>query len=95
MQLRGDKVKILKMAAIYEYQNFIFKMKLRAYKNNIPVIGREMSRLPHFLDNWLTDGSEVASLACQPHFTPRKIQFRIFSLSCLLCETWRLQCTKL
>jgi hypothetical protein len=34
----------------------------------------EMSRLPHFLDNWLTGGGEVASLMHQLHFTPdRKI----------------------
>jgi hypothetical protein len=32
-----------------------------------------MSRLPHFLDNQLTDGSEVFSLMRQPPFTPRKI----------------------
>jgi hypothetical protein len=25
-----------------------------------------MSRLPHFLHNWLTDGGEVVSLTCQP-----------------------------
>jgi hypothetical protein len=45
----------------------------------IPVTGRggswdfEMSRLPHFLDNWLTDGGEVVRLTHQPPFTPRKI----------------------
>jgi hypothetical protein len=26
----------------------------------------EMSRLPHFLDNWITDGGEFVSLTCQP-----------------------------
>jgi hypothetical protein len=30
-------------------------------------------RLPHFLDNWLTDGGEVVSLMRRPHFTSRKI----------------------
>jgi hypothetical protein len=35
--------------------------------------GCEMSRLPHFLDNWLTVGSEVVSLMRRPPFTPRKI----------------------
>jgi hypothetical protein len=29
-----------------------------------------MSKLPHFLDNWLTDGSEVVSLTHRPPFTP-------------------------
>jgi hypothetical protein len=33
----------------------------------------EMSRLPHFLDNRLTDGGEVVSLTRQLPFTPRKI----------------------
>jgi hypothetical protein len=42
----------------------------------IPVIGRagpyicETSRLPHFLDNRLTDGGEVVSLMRRPPFTP-------------------------
>jgi hypothetical protein len=32
-----------------------------------------MLRIPHFLDNRLTDGGEAVSLTRQPHFTPRKI----------------------
>jgi hypothetical protein len=32
-----------------------------------------MLRLPHFLDNRLTDGGEVVNLKCRPPFTPRKI----------------------
>jgi hypothetical protein len=32
-----------------------------------------MSRLPHFLDNWLTDGGKVVSLKLRPPFTPRKL----------------------
>jgi hypothetical protein len=45
----------------------------------IPVTGHgapqscEMSRIPHFPDNQLTDGSEVVSLTRRPPFTPRKI----------------------
>jgi hypothetical protein len=39
----------------------------------IPVTGRERSRLPHSLDNRLTDGSRVVSLTRQPPSTPRKI----------------------
>jgi hypothetical protein len=34
--------------------------------------GNRMSRIPHFLDNWLTDAAEV-SLTCQSPFTPRQI----------------------
>jgi hypothetical protein len=50
----------------------------RSKRKAIPVTGRggphgcEMSRLPHFLDNRLTDGGEV-SLTRRPPFTPRKI----------------------
>jgi hypothetical protein len=42
----------------------------------IPVTGRggpwgsETSRLPHFLDNRLTDGGEVVSPTRRPPFTP-------------------------
>jgi hypothetical protein len=32
--------------------------------------GCETSRLPHFLDNRLTDGGEVATLKRRPPFTP-------------------------
>jgi hypothetical protein len=45
----------------------------------IPVTGREgpegceTSRLPHFLDNRLTNGGEVVSSTRPPPFTPRKI----------------------
>jgi hypothetical protein len=45
----------------------------------IPVTGREdpkgceTSRLPHFIDNRLTDGGEVVSHTRRPLFTPTKI----------------------
>jgi hypothetical protein len=35
--------------------------------------GCETSRLPHFLDNRLTDDSEDVSLKCHPPFNPRNI----------------------
>jgi hypothetical protein len=35
-------------------------------------VGCETSRLPHFLDNWLTDGSKVVSLTRQPPFTSQE-----------------------
>jgi hypothetical protein len=44
----------------------------------IPVSGRrgaqgcETSRLPHFLDNRLTDGREIMSLTLRPPFTPKE-----------------------
>jgi hypothetical protein len=44
----------------------------------IPVTGHgsiwgcEMSRLPHFLDNRLTDGGKVVSLTRQPPFNPQE-----------------------
>jgi hypothetical protein len=34
------------------------------------LLGCEMSTIPHFLDSQLTDGGEVVSLMCQPHFIP-------------------------
>jgi hypothetical protein len=34
--------------------------------------GFETSRLPHFLDNRLTDSSEVVSLTHRPSLTPRE-----------------------
>jgi hypothetical protein len=45
----------------------------------IPATGRggpyccETSRLPHLLENRLTDGGEVVSLTRRPPFTARKI----------------------
>jgi hypothetical protein len=39
--------------------------------------GCETSRLPHFLDNRLTDGGEVFSLTRRPSSTPRKFQVLI------------------
>jgi hypothetical protein len=35
--------------------------------------GCETSRIPHFLDNRLTDGGEVVNPTRRPPFTPRKI----------------------
>jgi hypothetical protein len=49
----------------------------------IPVTGRggpcgcETSRLPHFLDNWLTDGDEVVSLTCQLPLPPGRFLVHI------------------
>jgi hypothetical protein len=54
-------------------------MDLHIKSKAIPVTGQEgpeaceTSRLPHVLDNRLTDGCEVVSLMRRPPFTPRKI----------------------
>jgi hypothetical protein len=32
--------------------------------------GCEMSKTPHFLDNWLSDGSDVVSLTRKLRFAP-------------------------
>jgi hypothetical protein len=52
----------------------------------IPVTGHEgswgceTSRLPHFLDNRLTDGSEVVSPTRRPPFTPQGDSWYSFPL---------------
>jgi hypothetical protein len=54
-------------------------LKIKNKGKAIPATGRgglqsfETSRLPHFLDNRLTDGGEVVSLTRRRPFTPRKI----------------------
>jgi hypothetical protein len=59
--------------------NLLWKVKRYVKGKATPVTGREgplvcdTSRLPHFLDNRLTDGGEVVSLTCRPHFISRKI----------------------
>jgi hypothetical protein len=42
--------------------------------------GCETSRLPHFLDNWLTDGGGVVSLKRWPLFTPQEDSWYSFLL---------------
>jgi hypothetical protein len=60
------------LTGIYIYIYIYIYIKDKA----IPVTGRggpqgcETSRIPHFLDNRLTDGGEVLSLTCRPPFTP-------------------------
>jgi hypothetical protein len=47
----------------------------------IPVTGcGDRSRLPHFLDNRLTDGDEVVSLTCQPLFALQENSWYSFLL---------------
>jgi hypothetical protein len=52
----------------------------------IPITGRggpwgcERSRLPHFLENRLTDGGEVVSLTRLPPFTPQEDSWYSFLL---------------
>jgi hypothetical protein len=52
----------------------------------IPVTGRESplgcdkSKLPHFLDNRLTDGGEAVSLTRRPPFTPQEDPWYSFLL---------------
>jgi hypothetical protein len=42
--------------------------------------GCETSRLPHFVDSWLTDGAKVVSLTRQPPFTPQEVSCYSFLL---------------
>jgi hypothetical protein len=57
---------------IYMVVKVRVKLKL-SLQHALGPIGREMSRLPHFLDCRLTDGGKVVSLMRRPPFTPRKI----------------------
>jgi hypothetical protein len=56
----------------------LIKLQLIRKGKAIPVTGRggphdcETSRLPHFLDNRLTEGGEVVSLMRRPAFTPQE-----------------------
>jgi hypothetical protein len=62
-----------------EFQTVLIYNPVDKRGKTIPVTGCggsqdcEMSRLPHFLDNRLTDGGEVVSLTRRPPFTSRKI----------------------
>jgi hypothetical protein len=69
----GDKLCFLVIQLGTDKINKVFgRIKGKA----IPVTGRggpqgcETSRLPRFLDNPLTNGSEVISLTCRPSLTP-------------------------
>jgi hypothetical protein len=60
------------------YHSLVLRVKVKKGKAN-PLTSRggpegcEWSRLPHFLDNRLTDGSEVVSLKRRLPFTAKKI----------------------
>jgi hypothetical protein len=72
-------------------ENIFFHMLLRTFQNcgkvkDIPVtgcegpLGCETLRLPHFLDNQLTDGGEVVSHTCPLPFTPQEDSWYSFLL---------------
>jgi hypothetical protein len=42
--------------------------------------GCERLRLPHLLDNWLTDGGKVVSLMRRPPFNPQEDSWYLFLL---------------
>jgi hypothetical protein len=73
------KKEFLDQPNCYQLLNKSCKRLFSLLKKAIPVPGRggpwgcETSRLPHFLDNRLTDGGEVVSPTHRPPFTPRKI----------------------
>jgi hypothetical protein len=64
----------------------LFSITMVKKGKTIPVTGRggsqgcKTSRLPHFLDNRLTDGSEVVSLTRRPPFTPQEVSWYSFML---------------
>jgi hypothetical protein len=52
---------------------------IRASGREVPY-GCERLRLPHFLDNRLTDGGNVVSLTRRPRFTPQESSWYSFLL---------------
>jgi hypothetical protein len=66
--LRQQNKKLLKITGSYECK---VKLSLCQAVEGHKVC--ELSRLPHFLDNWFTVGGEVIILMRRPHFIPRKI----------------------
>jgi hypothetical protein len=73
-----DDLKILRRIACI-VDCLLFQSDIKGKGKAIPVTGREgpegceTSRLPHFLDNRLTDGGEAVSLTRRPPVTSRKI----------------------
>jgi hypothetical protein len=63
----------------YYHLHRIYSSKYKIKAKTIPVTRCggpdrcEKSRLPHFLDNRLTDGGEVFSLTPGPPFTPQEV----------------------
>jgi hypothetical protein len=74
LQTDADYICFKLLQGSYEY-------KAKRKVKRIPVTGRgglqgcEMLRIPHYLDNWLTDGGKVTSPMRRPHFTPQKYYF--------------------
>jgi hypothetical protein len=71
-----QKVFLRSVRNIYLFE--IAKGKGKVKRKAIPITGHEAqqscetSRVPHYLDNRLTDGSEVVSLTRRPPFTPQE-----------------------
>jgi hypothetical protein len=68
--------RVIRLTLRYAFPSFSVKIQKR---KAIPVTGYggplvcDTSRLPHSVDNRLTDGGNVVSLTRRPPFTPRKI----------------------
>jgi hypothetical protein len=52
---------------------YLTYLMLQRQLGHLNVRNLDQARLPHFLDNRLTDGGEVVSLTRRPPFIPRKI----------------------
>jgi hypothetical protein len=57
---------------IMKYYKYEVKSKAISITGLGDLYGCEMSRIPHCLNNWLTDGGEVVSLTCHPSTTPKE-----------------------
>jgi hypothetical protein len=66
MEVRGQ-LRPGSKSSVYCYVTVNQRYSLPVKKGRtISITGRETSRLPHFLDNRLTDGGEVVSLTHRP-----------------------------
>jgi hypothetical protein len=76
---KEDENSCSETSATFSSQNMLVFFVLCCQLYWVPQ-GCEMSRLPHFIENWLTDGGEVVSLTHWPPCTPQEGSWYSFLL---------------